>query len=114
VKLEKNVFGRIGTWCPRLASSLSKGTKVMVTDLERNGAKSNTLPPSDVDDNAANASSNRSNFMAARICGQCHDQGDQIGRIFADWANFRRLGEFLTIGRLDDCLLWADFRKLKL
>jgi hypothetical protein len=27
----------------------------------------------------------------------CPDQGDQIGRIFVDWANFPQLGEFVSI-----------------
>jgi hypothetical protein len=35
-----------------------------------------------------------------------HTQGDQIGRIFAFWANFRFLGEFRLLG---DRLLLAVF-----
>jgi hypothetical protein len=38
------------------------------------------------------------------------DQCDQIGRIFAGWANFRRLGEFSQIGRI--FADWANFRRL--
>jgi hypothetical protein len=38
------------------------------------------------------------------------EQGERIGRIFADWANVRRLGEFSQIGRI--FADWANFRRL--
>jgi hypothetical protein len=37
-------------------------------------------------------------------------QGNQIGRHFADWATFRRLGDFSPIGR--PFADWATFRRL--